>query len=410
MNQSADVAPAPPFLPHGRLAERRASEARFTDTCSYETLVAAKSAARSLSPRFLRGEGRGEGGTYRIGPCPSPHPSPRKERGEGAGPAPADTCESCFYESECEAQRLANAPCGFRIEQNASLLALQMQGASSWTPAPAAITRSTRAGSATRWRSGRRPRRRSTGSSRRKTVFDRRRRRLRPLVRRRRLQHLLERGRPPRDARPRRAGGDHLRFAAGRARSATITYDRAAGRDAGARRASCADFGVEQGRPRHPLHADGAGGADRHARLRAHRRGPFGGVRRLRARRSSRPASTTPSRRSILSASCGIEPGRVVPYKPLLDEAIELATHKPRRLPDPAAPAVRGGADRRAAITTGRASARRGDRVRQARCTTACRSRATDPLYILYTSGTTGTAERRGARQRRPHGRARNGR
>ena len=31
----------------------------------------------------------------------------------------------------------------------------------------------------------------------------------------------------------------------------------------------------------------------------------------------------------ILSASCGIEAGRVVPYKPLLDEAIELAKHKP---------------------------------------------------------------------------------
>ncbi len=31
----------------------------------------------------------------------------------------------------------------------------------------------------------------------------------------------------------------------------------------------------------------------------------------------------------ILSASCGIEPGRVVPYKPLLDAAMALATHKP---------------------------------------------------------------------------------
>src|SRR5277367_6351644 len=31
----------------------------------------------------------------------------------------------------------------------------------------------------------------------------------------------------------------------------------------------------------------------------------------------------------ILSASCGVEPGRIVAYKPLLDEAIELAQHKP---------------------------------------------------------------------------------
>ncbi|HWM79316.1 MAG TPA: acetyl-coenzyme A synthetase N-terminal domain-containing protein, partial [Methylomirabilota bacterium] len=33
----------------------------------------------------------------------------------------------------------------------------------------------------------------------------------------------------------------------------------------------------------------------------------------------------------ILSASCGIEPGRVVEYKPLLDQAIELSRHKPER-------------------------------------------------------------------------------
>src|SRR5262249_23145424 len=31
----------------------------------------------------------------------------------------------------------------------------------------------------------------------------------------------------------------------------------------------------------------------------------------------------------ILSASCGLEPGRIVKYKPLLDEAIELSAHKP---------------------------------------------------------------------------------
>src|SRR5213594_4229997 len=33
----------------------------------------------------------------------------------------------------------------------------------------------------------------------------------------------------------------------------------------------------------------------------------------------------------IVSASCGIEVGRVIPYKPLLDKAIELARHKPGR-------------------------------------------------------------------------------
>ena len=49
------------------------------------------------------------------------------------------------------------------------------------------------------------------------------------------------------------------------------------------------DFGVEQGRRRHPLYADGAGGGDRHAGLRAHRRRAFGGVRRLCGERARHP-------------------------------------------------------------------------------------------------------------------------
>ena len=49
------------------------------------------------------------------------------------------------------------------------------------------------------------------------------------------------------------------------------------------------DFGVEEGRRRHHLHADGAGGGVRHARLRAHRRHPFGGVRRLRGQGTRHP-------------------------------------------------------------------------------------------------------------------------
>ena len=35
--------------------------------------------------------------------------------------------------------------------------------------------------------------------------------------------------------------------------------------------------------------------------------------------------------KAIISASCGVEPNRIVAYKPLLDEAIELATHKPEK-------------------------------------------------------------------------------
>ncbi|MGZ4602568.1 MAG: propionyl-CoA synthetase [Kineosporiaceae bacterium] len=86
----------------------------------------------------------------------------------------------------------------------------------------------------------------------------------------------------------------------------------------------------------------------------------------------------------VVTASCGIEPTRVVAYKPMLDAAIDLATHTPDRtvvLQRPQVTAELGDRD------VEWASVMRPDAVDPAAPVPVP---ATDPLYILYTSGTTG--------------------
>ena len=105
-------------------------------------------------------------------------------------------------------------------------------------------------------------------------------RRLWAVVSRRARQRLLQRPRPPCGSRTRRAGGDLLRQSGDR-NEADDFVSRASRRDGGARRRPAGPR-RRRGRSRADLHADDPRGDRRHARLRPHRRGSFGGVRRLR--------------------------------------------------------------------------------------------------------------------------------
>ena len=87
--------------------------------------------------------------------------------------------------------------------------------------------------------------------------------------------------------------------------------------------------------------------------------------------------------KAIIAASCGLEPGRVVDYKPLLDGAIDLASHKPEFC------IILQREEHPAALTPGRDhdwyAVQEG--VAPAECVSV---EGNHPVYVLYTSGTTG--------------------
>jgi propionyl-CoA synthetase len=85
----------------------------------------------------------------------------------------------------------------------------------------------------------------------------------------------------------------------------------------------------------------------------------------------------------IVSASCGIEPGRLVEYKPLLDAAIGAVESKPERCIVLQRPMLEAELDPRRDVEWNEAL----EGAEPAACVSL---EATDPLYIIYTSGTTG--------------------
>src|SRR5205085_11042180 len=85
----------------------------------------------------------------------------------------------------------------------------------------------------------------------------------------------------------------------------------------------------------------------------------------------------------IVCGSCGLEPGRTVPYKPMVDKAISLSRHKPDNVILLQRPQLAGELQKGRDIDWNEAVAG----AEPAACVPVA---ANDPLYVLYTSGTTG--------------------
>jgi len=87
--------------------------------------------------------------------------------------------------------------------------------------------------------------------------------------------------------------------------------------------------------------------------------------------------------KAIVSASCGIEVNRIIEYKPLLDEALRLASHKPGCC------VIHQRPESMATLENGRDVSWQ-DAIDNAEAHDCVFVKSTEPLYILYTSGTTG--------------------
>ena len=201
--------------------------------------------------------------------------------------------------------------------------------------------------------------------------------------------------------------------AAGAATASALIYDSPVTGDAADLhlRASCSttvarfagalrSLGRREGRPRRHLHADGARGRHRDARLRPARRGALGGVRRLRRGRARRPHRRRaaqghrvrvlrhrgqPGRRVQAAARRGARARR----RTSPARASSCSARRPRRRWSPAATSTGTSVDGR----------RRARSIR-------CRSRRPTRSTSSTRRGTTGEAQGRRARQRRPRGRA----